>query len=63
MQCISTEILDDNENYENENEHDFDSHADSSMTIIQNYTNEAAEEFEITSPEMLPLVEKERGIF
>ena len=62
MQCISTEILDDNENYENDDEHDFDNHADSSMAIVQNYTNEAAEQFEISSPEILALVEKVRAI-
>ena len=37
VQCTSPEILDYNENYGDE--HDFDNAADSSMTIIQNYSN------------------------
>ena len=44
VQCTSPEILDDNENYEDE--HDFYNAADSSMIIIQNYSNESFEEFE-----------------
>ena len=41
VQSTSPEILDDNENYEDE--YDFDNAADSSMTIIQNYSNESFE--------------------
>ena len=50
------------DDYENEEEHDFYNHSNFSITIIQNYTTEASQEFEITSLEILPLVQKVRAI-